>query len=312
MTKPGDERVVALMDLATRQHGLVSARQGVQLGLHKDTLSLLAGKGLLHRERRGIYRVASVPRAPVHAVVEAVLLTGGVVSHRSAASRFEMLRAPSRVVEVTVGGRDRPRDRPGIIVHRSRCLLPDEVTAAGGLRTTTPARTLVDLADPSYGMTERELRSALGGALQRRRPTAPQLLDYLDSSARRARGLRRLREQIHDLTAIHLDSVAEEEVLDLLLQAGLPKPRAGYVVNDEHGQFLAKVDLAWPREKVAVEVDGWAYHSDPASFHLDRSRGNALVLAGWMLLRLTPRRVRLDPGGVVGEVSEALRSRRPS
>lgn len=47
------------------------------------------------------------------------------------------------------------------------------------------------------------------------------------------------------------------------------------------------LDLAFPRERVVIEVDGWAYHRDVNAFRRDRSRQNALVLAGWTVVRVT-------------------------
>ena len=52
----------------------------------------------------------------------------------------------------------------------------------------------------------------------------------------------------------------------------------------------------------AVEVDGWKVHSRAEAFHTDRDRQNVLALAGWTVLRYTPRRLRNDVDGVVAEV----------
>ncbi|MGI8814055.1 MAG: endonuclease domain-containing protein [Pseudonocardia sp.] len=46
-----------------------------------------------------------------------------------------------------------------------------------------------------------------------------------------------------------------------------------------------RVDFAFPVARLVVEVDGWAWHSDAARFRSDRARQNALVLAGWAVLR---------------------------
>ena len=47
------------------------------------------------------------------------------------------------------------------------------------------------------------------------------------------------------------------------------------------------LDVAFKRERVAVEVDGWAYHSTSSAFENDRARQNALVVDGWLVLRFT-------------------------
>jgi hypothetical protein len=65
-------------------------------------------------------------------------------------------------IHITIPGRaDDPRDLPpappGVIIHRTPPLHPDDVTVVNGLPVTTPARTLVDLAEI---MDQAELRNA--------------------------------------------------------------------------------------------------------------------------------------------------------
>jgi very-short-patch-repair endonuclease len=48
-----------------------------------------------------------------------------------------------------------------------------------------------------------------------------------------------------------------------------------------------KIDVAFPKQKVAIEVDGLAFHSDGEVFHSDRKRQNAISLLGWKVLRFT-------------------------
>ena len=66
------------------------------------------------------------------------------------------------------------------------------------------------------------------------------------------------------------------------------------------------VDIAFPTERLAVEVDGWAWHHDRDRFERDRSRQNALVLAGWTVLRFTWADLTEDPTRVVVVVRAAL------
>ena len=83
-----------------------------------------------------------------------------------------------------------------------------------------------------------------------------------------------------------------------------------YVVQDEHGRVLAEIDFADPQLKVAIEVDGRAFHSDRRSFERDRERQNLLVIRGWVVLRFTWERIVSDQEGVVAEVSAARDSRK--
>lgn len=58
-----------------------------------------------------------------------------------------------------------------------------------------------------------------------------------------------------------------------------------------------RLDYAWPPARLAVEVDGYASHAGLEAFGYDRERQNALVLAGWTVLRFTWAHVRDRPGG---------------
>lgn len=61
-----------------------------------------------------------------------------------------------------------------------------------------------------------------------------------------------------------------------------------------------------PGVKLAVEIDGLAYHSSRAAFERDRFRQNVLVRAGWTVLRFTLQQLEYDPEGVVAVVRTVL------
>jgi very-short-patch-repair endonuclease len=97
------------------------------------------------------------------------------------------------------------------------------------------------------------------------------------------------------------DSQAERVLKDLLRKAQLSGWRCGYrVVGYE-------VDFAFVEEYVAIEVDGWAWHSDPARFRRDRERQNNLVLGGWTVLRFTWHDLAEHPDRVISTIRSALR-----
>jgi very-short-patch-repair endonuclease len=59
------------------------------------------------------------------------------------------------------------------------------------------------------------------------------------------------------------------------------------VVTAADRRFVARVDMAWPDRRLALEADGVAWHGDPAALHTDRARQNALAVLGWTTLRTT-------------------------
>lgn len=90
--------------------------------------------------------------------------------------------------------------------------------------------------------------------------------------------VRGLRVAAPPLAALETAVVLEEGsvFLDRVLQRHVRFPFGVYTI-----------DVAIPEAKVAIEVDGWAWHVDADRFRSDRRKGNALVRAGWTLLRFT-------------------------
>jgi very-short-patch-repair endonuclease len=76
-------------------------------------------------------------------------------------------------------------------------------------------------------------------------------------------------------------------------------------VTDRSG-LIGLVDLAFPAIKLAIELDGRAWHVDRDRFQHDRTRQNRLVAAGWTVLRFTWEDVahRLDT--VLADISAAV------
>ena len=70
------------------------------------------------------------------------------------------------------------------------------------------------------------------------------------------------------------------------------------------------LDIAFQRERVAGEVDGWEHHSKADVFETDRLRQNALLLDGWLVLRFTWKMLTTDPDYVLTVTREALVLRR--
>jgi very-short-patch-repair endonuclease len=98
-------------------------------------------------------------------------------------------------------------------------------------------------------------------------------------------------------------SSPESRVRVALRMAGLvPVPQ--YEVHDRMGRFIARVDLAFPGARLAIEYDG-AYHFEENQIVLDDERIHRLERAGWRVIRLSSVDLR-DLEGVVRRIREAL------
>ena len=98
-------------------------------------------------------------------------------------------------------------------------------------------------------------------------------------------------------------SEAERLVVQLLRGARITGWRANYPV----GPYI--VDIAFPEHRVAIEIDGWAFHSDHYAFQSDRARQNKLALGGWQVLRFTWLDITRHPERVLREIRAAISAR---
>ncbi|MBW0106276.1 endonuclease domain-containing protein [Pseudonocardia sp. KRD291] len=95
-------------------------------------------------------------------------------------------------------------------------------------------------------------------------------------------------------------SGAERRLIRLLRTAGID----GWVLGLPFGGY--EIDIAFPARRVALEVDGWAWHTDPGRFQRDRVKGNVLVAGGWELLRFTWHHMVDKPAWVVEQIRRTL------
>lgn len=125
------------------------------------------------------------------------------------------------------------------------------------------------------------------------------LRDELAAHAR-LRGVVQARRAL-ELADRRAESPPESRLRFALREAGLdPVPQ--YVVLDAHGHFVARVDLALPERRLAVEHDGKVVHEGADAFVADRRRQNALVAAGWTVLRFTAADLRRGAAPAVAQV----------
>ena len=214
---------------------------------------------------------------------------GAVLSHRSAAALWGLLRVATDRVDVATPLTQR-RSRAGIAVHQTRTLLPRDVTATEGIPCTSVARTLLDLAEV---VPRRRLERALEQAEVLGVFDGRAVADVLERANGR-RGAGRLRAVL--TAAVEPSSTAselEERFLTLCRRAGIPHPavNAWVATNEEH----LKVDFLWRAERLVIDTDGYAFHGNRRAFERDRRRDQLLKLAGFETVRFTWQQLADDP-----------------
>jgi len=283
-TEMSADQVIAA--LAGRQWGVVTRKQLIAAGMTPTMIHRRRASGRLLPVHRGVYAVGHPHLRRAGRRLAALLAVGGAgetaaLSHRTAAALHGIARAAPAMIEVTTSARGAGR-LAGVRIHRTNQLTPEDLSVVDGLPVTSVARTLVDLAGV---VTAERLARAFSEADRLR------LLDVraLHAARRRTRGrggpgparlddaIAEHRRQGTTLTRSSL----EDAFLTLLRDANLPRP----TTNAQLAGY--EVDAYWPRERLVVELDGWEFHQGRGAFQRDRTKANALLAAGYTVLRFT-------------------------
>lgn len=290
---------VARYGVSSRQ---VAARMGVSPSTYADWRRA-EGAVAVHR---GVVVLPDVPRRPERAIAAALLAVGDVaVAGGTTAAYLHGWRdrVPDPMTILVPHGRWAPT-LTGVEVVQTRRLPAGDRTVARRLACTNVDRTLLDLA-AVLGSGEEGLAVVLT-ALQRRATTVERLRGIVsDAGSRRGRPLERILDRFGDGDGP--DSIFEHLVVTRLREEGL-EPIVGHPVTAAALRF--RLDVAFPAERVAVECDGFAFHRTPQDLARDHERQNALVRAGWRVLRISWRRWSREPDVIVAELLELLASGR--
>ena len=222
------------------------------------------------------------------------------------ASAAAVLGAPTPVsgapVTVIVPPSARWAGPRGIRVHRADLAPTDVVTTDDGVRHTVPLRTAWDLAalertTTAVGVLDAMVRQGL--------VDMPALQGLVTAGGGRW-GSRRVRRSV-GLVDPRAESPPESWVRVACALAGLPAPVPQFAVV-HGGEFLGRVDLAWPEHRLIVEYEG-GYHFDGVQIAKDDARIARLIGAGWRVIRVAAHDLR-DLDELVGRVAQALREAR--
>jgi very-short-patch-repair endonuclease len=239
--------------------------------------------------------VASNYELTDQAWTRAVALWAGeraTVSGLAAAWWHELIPNAPSVIEVTVPARQRLPSHPGIRPRRRDLTNLDRVETRHLWVTALPLTVLE--AAVTLGAEGTQL---LDRALQRRVRFETVLRAHSRNLGRHGSAA---ASKLLTGAADRAASQAERLMIKLLRGAGLD----GWV----RGHWLAgfELDFAFPGRRIAIEVDGWAWHWDVDRFREDRRRQNMLEVAGWTVLRFTWHDLTHRPVDVIAQINDAL------
>lgn len=283
-----------LSDYLRRHDGVITLAQARHAGLSRQSVHQRVRAGTWRQCFRGVYFVDDRPftdeariRASVWAFGEYAVASGLAAARWHGLTRF----APEDV-EVTMPRNGSGRKREGTRLRR-RDLAPADIVECRGLRVTALPLTAIEAAVRGY-----RNRGIMDRTLQGDTSLRDLWIAQLRNKGRHGSPAARILLQAAD-DGEH--SEAERLLTKLLRAAGV----TGWRSNVRVGAYVA--DVVFRKAKVVIEVDGWAFHSDPESFQNDRRRQNDLALQGWQILRFTWLDLVEYPDRVIATIRVAIR-----
>jgi Transcriptional regulator, AbiEi antitoxin len=296
MTEWVDAAIAAVA--ATRQ-GIITRAQLLALGLDDDAIAYRVKVGRLYRVYPGVYSVGRPPVTPFEQASAAVHACGpnAALSGSSGMTNWGFWRRWDKPFEVTILKGDR---RPkGIIVHRSKTLRWQDTMVHNGIRTTKPARTILDITPR---LDDLQLPRAVNRGLH-----TPYL--HIGALAEQL-----IRHPNHPATKRLLKFVVTENgptrsdweyaFPAFCEHYGLPKP---ILITHVAGY---EVDALFKAERVIVELDGWEFHNTRIDFENDRDRDADTLAAGYPTVRITWDRMFETPDREAARLHRILEQRR--
>jgi len=296
----------ALHRLLSKQDGVISRQQALDCGMSLGQFRhRVRPGGPWKRLLPGVY--LTVTGTPTRGQLEIAVLryagAGSVITGLAALRRSGVRVPDHRVITVLVRRGQTREDRAFARVWPTT-RMPEYVLVDGPVEFTMVPRAIADAARevPSF----RDFRALLADSVQRRRCKIDVLARELaDTPRKQSSWLRQALGEVAD----GVRSVAEADLRELIIRAGLPKPMFNARLFAGK-QFLGAVDAWWPEAGVAAEVDSQEWHFSPDDWERTLARHTRMVEYGILVQHFPPRRIRTEPDQVVAAIRAALRKGR--
>ncbi|KXP03142.1 type IV toxin-antitoxin system AbiEi family antitoxin domain-containing protein [Tsukamurella pseudospumae] len=272
--------------------GVITRSAALGLGLSSSAIGRLVEAKLWIALGGGAYLSATHTFTDEARLRAATGATGGAVDGAAAAWWHGIAQSPPDSISLTVprSHRRAPKVPYDLEVHR-RDLLPADLDVVRGLSVTAAPLTALESA-------------AVGGSalLDRSLQEGIVTVDGLAAATKRNAGRHGMAEARRLLAVIVGDAESEAE---RLFQTMLELHHlTGWRAQFPFGVY--SIDFAFPAQRLAIEVDGWAFHRTPDRAMNDARKQNRLVLAGWRVLRFGWHQLDGDGEAVMTDVITAV------
>jgi very-short-patch-repair endonuclease len=302
MTARLDHDIAAI---AALHHGIFAVHHLDELGASREFRLRRLASGRWEALHDCVYRMAGAPVTWRGGLLAACWAGGAraVASHRSAAALWEFPGARRDLTELTCPRWRRAR-HPGLTTHETTSLTDADRDELDGIPCTSVERTIFDMCVTS-GPTLIDL--IIDSALRRELTDVDRLIATRDRLAGRGRrGASRFRAALDDRGPQQVlpESPPERILARALVRQGLPNPVRQFVVRGVDDRFVARVDLAYPEQKILIEYDSYQEHVGKAALARDSARRNALTALGYTTLTATA----VDVNDGAQRLAEAVRA----
>jgi very-short-patch-repair endonuclease len=180
----------------------------------------------------------------------------------------------------------------------SRHLDPRDIASGSALPVTTVARSALDAA--RWQSSSRRARGVILSVVQQRLVRPVQLAECLGRLGRVTHAAS-IASAILDSSG-GADSLAEVEVADLVVRAGLPRPRRQVLVETLDGPRRVDIVVDLPDGRLLViEVDG-IHHLSTDVRLADAAKDAAIIAAGHQVLRIPVEALRRDSAALLSQL----------
>ncbi len=279
-----------LSALIRERDGVFTVADAIAAGYSEGWARQQVRRGFLRRRGRGVFQCITHSETPRAALRAAVLTLDGIATGTSVGWWRGLTEQPDRWTVIVPPGRSGGEHRATTV--RRRRVYDCDIEIVDGLRVTTlPLATLDALVEGERGV------AMFDRSLARHATELDALVATHERYPRRWGAVEAAR--VLDLASDRTKGALERMFAKLLDDAGF----TGWVAGHDAGYEL---DFAFPDAGVAIELDGFAFHTDVAAFGADRRRQNQLQLGRWFVLRYTYAQIRYHRVEVIDEIRQAL------
>lgn len=299
---------LAVAEVSRAEHGAFSRAEAIEAGHSAKTIRSRLETGKWQGLYPTVYCLRGTPPTWWRDQSAACKWTRGVASGRAAGHLWRLPGCEPPPIEVlTVHHNVIPHS--GVILHRTKRLVNEQLIGVQGIPCTSIERTLMDLCG-HFG-DRRGAAIAVDDALRRGLTTLGDLDHCLYLTARRGRngcGILRKIVRSRMQTAVPPHSALETIIFDVIDRSHLPMPKLQHTIRDRYGNFVARPDFVYVEEKLIIQGHSKQWHWGEAAESKDLAQHNQLSGLGYRVIYATWADATRYPDQLIGTIDSHLRA----